>query len=126
MKKKGLSEVEWKILSSLWDNSEMTVKEVQESIQNLRDKAYTTIQTYMERMVKYKYLKKRKRGSVNFYYPVIDRDSILKQETTSFLSKIFNGSVSNLAAFLLSTDNISKEDLKKLKSVLAEEEKKHE
>ncbi len=126
MKKKGLSEVEWKILSSLWDNSEMTVKEVQESIQDLRDKAYTTIQTYMERMVKYKYLKKRKRGSVNFYYPVIDRDSILKQETTSFLSKIFNGSVSNLAAFLLSTDNISKEDLKKLKSVLAEEEKKHE
>jgi len=126
LKKKGLSEVEWKILSSLWDNSEMTVKEVQESIQDLRDKAYTTIQTYMERMVKYKYLKKRKRGSVNFYYPVIDRDSILKQETTSFLSKIFNGSVSNLAAFLLSTDNISKEDLKKLKSVLAEEEKKHE
>ncbi|HDS03206.1 MAG TPA: hypothetical protein ENN72_05795 [Firmicutes bacterium] len=126
MKKQGLSGVEWSILNSLWENNEMTVKEVQGSIQDLQDKAYTTIQTYLERMVKYKYLKKRKRGSINFYYPVIDRESILKQETTSFLSKIFNGSVSNLAAFLLSTDNISKEDLKKLKSILAEEEKKHE
>jgi len=126
LKKQGLSGVEWSILNSLWENNEMTVKEVQGSIQDLQDKAYTTIQTYLERMVKYKYLKKRKRGSINFYYPVIDRESILKQETTSFLSKIFNGSVSNLAAFLLSTDNISKEDLKKLKSILAEEEKKHE
>lgn len=126
MKKQGLSGVEWSILNSLWENNEMTVKEVQQSVQDLQDKAYTTIQTYLERMVKYKYLKKRKRGSINFYYPVIDRESILKQETTSFLSKIFNGSVSNLAAFLLSTDNISKVDLKKLKSILAEEEKKHE
>jgi predicted transcriptional regulator len=126
LKKQGLSGVEWSILNSLWENNEMTVKEVQQSVQDLQDKAYTTIQTYLERMVKYKYLKKRKRGSINFYYPVIDRESILKQETTSFLSKIFNGSVSNLAAFLLSTDNISKVDLKKLKSILAEEEKKHE
>ena len=126
MKKQGLSGIEWNILNSLWENNELTVKEVQQSVQDLQDKAYTTIQTYLERMVKYKYLKKRKRGSINFYYPVIDRESILKQETTSFLSKIFNGSVSNLAAFLLSTDNISKVDLKKLKSILAEEEKKHE
>ena len=53
-----ISEIEWKIMHILWEKGILSVKEVWTKIYPNGEKAYTTIQTYMDRMVDKNLLRK--------------------------------------------------------------------
>jgi len=122
MKNKTLSEFEWQIMRVLWDNKKASVREVHNIISQIQDKAYTTVQTYMERLVGKSFLVKEKIGSVNFYYPKVMEFDIQKNETSNLMKKVFNGSFQKMAAFLFDVDNVSEKDLVKIKAMLKENE----
>ncbi len=112
------SGLEWQIMKYLWENTKASVRDVWESIFPEGDKAYTTVQTYMERMVKKGLLKKEKIGLVNFYSPLISEKEALKEATENFVDKAFEGSFGLLANFLVNSDKLKASDLKELKKML--------
>ena len=122
MKNQTLSDFEWQIMREVWKNESSSVRDVHAKISQTQDRAYTTVQTYMERLVKKGFLKKEKVDSVNFYSPKIAEEEMQKSETSSFMKKAFNGSFSRMAAFLFDVDNITEKDLEKIKSLLKEKE----
>jgi predicted transcriptional regulator len=122
MKNKTLSDFEWQIMRILWRENKISVRDVHAKISQTQQRAYTTVQTYMERLVKKKFLNKEKIDAVNFYSPIVNREEMQKNETHNFIKKTFNGSFSKMAAFLFDVDEVSENDLEKIKSLLKEKE----
>jgi predicted transcriptional regulator len=119
----SLSDVEWKILKLLWKKGVLSVREVWQQLYPDGQKAYTTVQTYMDRMVEKGYLRKEKIGLANFYQPIVEKKSLVEEATEKLVTRAFDGSFGRLAAFLLDSDNLSEEDLKIIKEMIAKKEK---
>ncbi len=114
-----LSKFEWEIMKILWNTKKnISAREVLEKLSKNNQRAYTTIQTYLERLVNKKFLQKEKIGLVNFYSTVVKKENALKNETKSFVDKLFQGSYSQLAAFLFDTNSLKENDLKIIKKMI--------
>ncbi len=122
MKKKTLTEFEWQIMEIIWKKNSGTVRNVFDEIIKKQDRAYTTVQTYMERLVKKNYLQKEKNGGVNIYFPTIKRAAMQKQETKSLINKVFNGSFTKMAASLFDLDSVTDQEMDQIKQLLEEKE----
>ncbi len=120
MTNKTLSEFEWQIMKILWKKSNATVREVHDEILKEQERAYTTVQTYMERLVGKNFLQKEKVGAINYYSPVVQEKEVRKSETKSLMQKVFDGSFSKMAAFLFDVEEVSEKDLERIKSMLKE------
>ena len=118
------SEFEWKILKSLWERNKATVRQVWQDVFPNGEKAYTTVQTYMERLVEKGILKKEKIGLVNFYTPIISEKRALDSATQGLVSRAFNGSFGMLATYLIGSQEIEEKDLEEIRKLLDEREKK--
>jgi len=118
----NLSEMEWQIMQFLWEKGVKSVKEVWQTLYPEKEKAYTTVQTYLDRMAEKKLLEKQKIGLVNFYFPLIDKQTLRKQATETLVSKAFNGSFLNLAAFLVDSQTLSEDDLDKIQELISRKE----
>ena len=121
-KRKALSDIEWRIMQVLWKKGVVSIKEVWQGLYPDGEKAYTTVQTYMERMIEKGLLHKEKIGLVNFYRALIDERTVVKQATEKFVFNTFNGSFGSLAAFLVDSDNLSFDDLERIKQLIEKKE----
>lgn len=117
-----LSDLEWQIMQVLWEKGVMSVKEMWQTLYPNGEKAYTTIQTYLDRMTDKNLLSKQKIGLVNFYHAQADKKTILKHATEKLVSRAFNGSFFSLAAFLVDSPNLSSEELEKIKDLIKNKE----
>ncbi len=117
-----LSDLEWQIMQVLWEKGVMAVKEVWQMLFPNGEKAYTTIQTYMDRMADKNLLSKQKIGLVNFYHARMDKKKLLKQAMENLVSSAFNGSFFSLAAFLVASPNLTSEELEKIKELIKSKE----
>jgi predicted transcriptional regulator len=120
MKKKRdlFSDKEWIIMKAVWQKQKITVKEVWQQIYPHQEKAYTTVQTYMDRLVEKGVLKKEKVGLVNFYQARISEEKALDKATENLVSRAFNGSFGLLAAFLIDSQRLDPSDLERIKQML--------
>lgn len=114
----ALSKFEWLIMNHLWVNNKASAREVMESMPEEAQRAYTTIQTYLERLVDKGYLAKEKIGMVNFYSTMVPREEVVDGATNSFIERVFQGSGSSLAAYLLKNKSLDPADLKKIRDIL--------
>ncbi|MBI1928402.1 BlaI/MecI/CopY family transcriptional regulator [Candidatus Poribacteria bacterium] len=76
--KKGLNQVlgelEQELLNYLWEHDESTGKSIFEGVAPIRNNAYHTILTVLNRMVKKGLLRKRKKGNLYYFAPVFTRE----------------------------------------------------
>jgi predicted transcriptional regulator len=123
-RKTRLTPVEWEIMEAIWaQKSAPSVREVLEHAFPKGEKAYTTVQTIMNTLVRKGVLRCRKTGLVNFYQPTRTRDTMVKTEMRSMVSRIFGGSVPALANSLLSLDKLELAEIEQLKILLDEKER---
>ena len=123
LKNRKLTPVEWEIMDAVWNiGGNPSVRNVLELACPNGEKAYTTVQTVMNTLVKKGLLDCKKIGLVNFYTPVFSKKDIVKTEMTSLVSRIFNGSIPALANFLIDSDELSLEDIQKIRQRLDKKE----
>ncbi len=122
---KKITAVEWEIMEAVWSfENPPAVRDVLEKAFPKGEKAYTTVQTIMNNLVKKGLLKSQKVGLVNFYTPLYSRKEMAHTEVDSVVKKVFHGSVPALANFLLSNQDIELDELLKIKKLLDSKEKK--
>lgn len=117
----SISKYEWQIMNQLWNMGSASAREVLEALPPKHQRAYTTIQTYTERLVEKGFLAKHKVGMVNFYQPLVPREKAVQSETKRFVDQVFGGSMSQLAAYLVGQENISQEDVTHIKDMLGDQ-----
>ena len=122
-KNNKLTPAEWEIMDVIWQTgASPSVRDVLEHAYPEGEKAYTTVQTIMNTLVKKGLLKTKKIGLVNFYTPVKTRNEIVKGEMNSMVSRVFHGSVPALANYLIDSEDLSLEEIQKIKELLDKRE----
>jgi len=122
-KAEKLTPVEWEIMETIWQlGGAPSVREVLEKAFPGGEKAYTTVQTIMNILEKKGLLKREKKGLVNFYKPTISRNKIIESEMSQMVSRMFQGSIPALANYLIKSDNLTLNEIEKIKSLLDEKE----
>lgn len=123
-KRPRLTPAEWEIMKVVWgQEGPVSVRDVLEHAFPNGEKAYTTVQTVMNTLEKKKLLKRRKTGLVNFYSPTRSQEDVVKAEMSSLVSRMFGGSRTALANSLLSLEDLSLEEIERIKALIDEKEK---
>ncbi len=118
MSKYNISEAEWKVMECLWGKSNLTLKEIAESLKDT-DWSYTTIRTLVTRLLEKGVVGADKSSSSNFrYFPIAPEKECRVQETKSFLTRVFDGSVAMMLSTLVKQEELSKEEISELKKII--------
>lgn len=117
-----LTEAEWFIIKAVWDNEPCTAPQIQEELFKQTQWTYSTARTLMDRMVGKGLLKAHKEGKMTIYRSAVTPDQAQKGELLYTLKHVFNGALEPMVQCLLNTSNVSREELAKLKQIIAAHE----
>ncbi len=112
-----LSGAELEVMQILWkQNRPMKVQAVWEALEPGKWE-YRTVATLLTRMREKGAVACTKEENVNFYTPILDKESYTKSQTKSFIQKLYNGSVKDLAVSLVQNKELTKEDIDELRNL---------
>lgn len=120
----SLTNSEWYVLDCLWEKSPMTVMELAAALKNRIGWAKSTTITTLRRMEDKGLVHCTVEGRAKHYAPAVPRDRAVRQETRSFLDKVYRGSVGLMVSALAEDKALSKAEIDELYEILrrAEEE----
>ncbi|MCT4563916.1 MAG: BlaI/MecI/CopY family transcriptional regulator [Maledivibacter sp.] len=116
-----ISDSEWQVMKVLWKKSPLTAAEIIDKLQPETKWNRKTIHTLISRLVKKQVLGIQKQNPY-IYYPLIEEKLCMKEETKSFLEKVYDGSLQLLMANFLRNEKLSKQEIQSLKKLLDESE----
>ena len=116
MKRKiTVSDSELEVLEVLWAaDHALNANEIRAVLNENKNWERTTVLTLIGRLLKKGFINQEKR-EVYYYAPCIRRDEYVKEETKSFVEKFFKDSSSSLAAALIDSNSLSKDDIEELR-----------
>ncbi len=118
----SISESEWVVMKIIWDEPPKTLQDI---LSELKHTAWssTTIQTYLARLVKKGALTTKRQGKGYLYYPAISESDCQLAESKSFLSRVYDGSLSQMVKGFVKSGSLSEDELIELKKLIIEQEK---
>lgn len=124
MKKIQLSDAEWKIMNRLWETPYLTIRQLTMELEEETGWDKHTVITLLGRIEKKGGVIYRQNGRAKEFYPVISRRDASREETKSFLEKVYKGSLSMMVHSMVEEDSLSQKEIEELYQILKESEKK--
>jgi len=118
-----LGDLQLKIMKVLWEKHEASVSDVFEVVGKERDLAYTTIATMLRKMEARGLITHRTDGRTFIYRAAIDSHAVTSNMSEHLLDRFFEGSLADLVSHLLSTREVSRDELVKIEKLIAERKK---
>ena len=113
-----LPESELEVMQALWSCAvPATRAEMDEILKDTRPMAQTTLLTLLSRLADKGFVRIEKGERAAKYYPLVDKEAYLAQQSKHFVEKLCGGSIS-LFASALCHSGLSKEDLEELQALL--------
>ena len=78
----------------------------------------STVLTLLSRLEKRGFVRREKRGKINYYYSLADKQEYLKEEGKSVLDRMFGNSLTNFVAALYDGEDMDEEEIKSLQSFI--------
>lgn len=116
--KPDISNAEFDVLDVIWDAYPATANDVIKRLNERKDWHEKTVKTLLGRLVKKGVLGFEKQQRQYLYSPLIARDEYTKKETESFVSRLFKGKLAPLVAGFANHNDLSKQDVEELKSLI--------
>ena len=117
----AITDAEWDVMKVLWDRGEAGAQEVTEALATERNWRPQTVKTLLNRLVKKGAAAYAEEGRRFIYRPKVSRDAVVRAESRSFLSRVFDGAVTPALVHFLKLGNLSKADIEELKRTLERE-----
>jgi BlaI family penicillinase repressor len=118
-----LTEAEWTIIKSVWENEPCAAPTIQGKLFKQTEWTYSTVRTVMDRMVVKGLLTAEKVRNLTLYRTAVTREQAQRGELLYALKHAFNGALTPMVQCLLDTNDVSREDLDKIKQLIAAHEK---
>lgn len=121
---KALSEAEWNIMESLWEESPKVGSRIVADMAGRVGWSRSTTLTMLKRMTEKGMIACEDNGRMRVYVPLIERETAVKKETDNFLKRVYHGSASMLVSSFIKRQRLTAEELSQLREILdkAEEE----
>jgi predicted transcriptional regulator len=117
-----LGDRELDVMGVLWDLGSGTVAEVRERLP--ADLAYTTVLTILRNLEAKELVDHTAEGKAHRYRPRLARKAVRQSALSRMVNKLFHGSPEQLIAQLVEDEQLSADDLKRLRALLATPQKK--
>lgn len=119
-----ISDSEWLVLRCLWRKSPLEIKEIQAMLREQTGWSGNMIRALVVRLLDKGAIGAETRERYHRYYPIASEEECVRQETVSFLDRVFEGSASKLFAAFIGTGKLSEKDRKEIEAMLKEMEDK--
>jgi len=113
-----ISEAEWQVMKVLWAKSPLRAIEVIEKLKGSTDWKPKTIKTLLSRLVKKEALAYKEEKNAYLYYPIVSENECAKEETKSFINRVYDGSLNLLVKNFVEEQQLSEDEIKELKKIL--------
>jgi BlaI family transcriptional regulator, penicillinase repressor len=120
-KSESLTEVEQRIMEVLWSSGSGTVGEVLAALETPKPPAFNTVQTMLRILEQKGYVRHTEEGRAFRYFPVLDRASASRNAVQNVVRRFF-GSPGALALNLLQSEQLSPEELARIRKLIADAE----
>src|SRR5690606_26184438 len=121
------TEAELKILEVLWERGPLTVRQVNERLNETQDTGYTTTLKLMQIMHAKGLLDRQEEGRTHVYRALVEEGPTRQQLLDRFLETAFGGSATRLVMHALGGARTTPDELKKIRKLLDQlEGGKHE
>lgn len=121
----GLTEAELRVMDIVWDKGTATVAEVASAIPGEPSLAYNTVLTTLRILEQKGYVRhtKPREGRAFVYRAVVDRKQASRNAVRHVVRRFFANSPELLVLNLLDDGDLSEQELRKIRTLLAEGEK---
>jgi BlaI family transcriptional regulator, penicillinase repressor len=115
-----LGDLQLRIMKLLWACQEATVGGLHERLQDDKELAYTTIATMLRKMENRGLVKHRLEGRSFVYRAAVREEAVTRGMADHFVDRLFEGSLTDVVSHLLSTREVSRDELAQLERLIAE------
>lgn len=113
-----ISDSELEVMHVLWDaGAPLPVADIRRELQARRGWESTTIKSLVQRLVTKGAIAQEKR-EIYYYTPLVTEKEYNDWATERLVRKLYRGSAKNLVAALVRADELTKEDIDELRSML--------
>jgi predicted transcriptional regulator len=119
-----LGNLQLQILQVLWDGGPATVSEVQQRLPADHGLAYTTIATMLRKMEARQLVEHEVQGRRFIYRSAVPADVVTQSMAGDLLDRLFEGSLADMVSHLLSTREVSREELGRIEALIAARKKR--
>lgn len=119
----NISDSEWLVLRCLWKKSPLRLKEITEMLKEETGWTPNMVRAMIVRLQEKQAIGTERTGHSYGYYPIAEEADCVKQETESFLDRVFERSVSKLFVTLADTRGISDQELEELEALIRKRKK---
>lgn len=113
-----IAPTEWEILEILWEKAPLSAMEIFENLPPDTGWNVQTVRAFLDRLIRKTAVGRRKIHGIFVFEPNIERSKCLKWESRSFLDRFFRGNPVSMISHFLQEENLSAEDIARLKNVL--------
>lgn len=116
----GLSNSEWHIMENLWERSPKTATQLVKAMESETGWAKSTTKTILKRMEQKRYIAYKEGEKAREYYPLLKREEVVESETSSFINRIYNGSLGLMVNTLVKKEEIPDDEIEELYRIIKE------
>ena len=118
LEKVEISNAEWDVMRVIWALGETTSRQIIEALSDRRQWKPATTKTLIGRLVAKGYVGTRRKGRAYIYYPIIKEQQTINEQILTSFGNICQMHVGQTLATVLNNVELSKDDIKKLESIL--------
>ena len=118
MKNPRFGAVQMRIMRHLWTERRATARQVTDALNAAAPIAHSTVQTLLRKLEKKRAVGHEQRERTFVYLPLVAESRVSRSAAHDLLSRVFQGSVSGLVAHLLDSDEVTPEEMKRLRALV--------
>ena len=118
-----ISDAEWEVMKAVWDGAPLTAGDVVARVAAEQAWKPRTIKTLLNRLVKKGAVAMEPEGRRYLYRARVARDAVVRRETRSFLSRVFDGAAAPAIVHFLEQARLTPEEIRQLRETLEREAK---
>ena len=119
-----LGDLQLRIMQVLWEAEAATVAEVHERLGGNADLAYTTVATMLRKMEDRGLVAHESHGRKFIYRAAVAAHDVTRSMANDLVDRLFEGSVAGMVNHLLTTRDVSSQELDELQKLIAARKKR--
>ena len=113
-----ISEAEYEVMKVIWERNPITANEIVEKLSEKTEWQPKTVKTLVNRLLKKQAIGFTIEKKAYFYYPEVSKDDCVKEETESFLNRVFDGTLMPMLCHFVNSKKLKPDEIEELRKIL--------
>lgn len=113
-----LGAVQLRIMRILWDEGEATARHITDVLSQFSPIAHSTVQTLLRKLEVKKAITHEQKDRSFVFRALVKESEVTRSTAQDMLARVFQGSISGLVAHLLESEDVSPEEMARLRKLV--------